>query len=377
MEKRSRIIICGKPAKSALGAFECEFSPAVAVAHAEESLENLPSRGEINEVRHDNAKLRNQVELLREEVEALSKAPSEGSGGDAVTLPREEFVRIVGELEKLKESQLQSGEELKRLKNNLSVLQRDRANLQRALDDARSETLKARSAPAPAVSARAIPRDEPVTAPEGAAVEESPEAAAAPEAPAETPPPFKPAGRPPIQPGKLSVPNPQTLPAKGPTVTQPQPFAPASAPKAQPGSGSGIRPFPKANPPGTVSKPALAGAHPIAQGDASQALAAPTGEGLREGSRGDAGRLGAEGNAKDYDSAAALRICNHRRLVGGGMGLKSRAPFPDVLHETRHAESFRRRKPQQLWLGGCRGLIGIVRVAVERAAFWTGHARAF
>jgi hypothetical protein len=121
------------------GAFECEFSPALPPAQTEESLENLPSRGEINEVRHDNARLRNQVELLREEVETLSKAPSVESGSGADSVPREEFVRIVGEVEKLKESLLQSGEEVKRLKNDLAVLQRDRGTLQLAWEDAKAE----------------------------------------------------------------------------------------------------------------------------------------------------------------------------------------------------------------------------------------------
>jgi hypothetical protein len=246
------------------GAFECEFSPALAPAQGEDSLENLPSRGEINEVRHDNAKLRNQVQLLREEVETLGKAASAEPGSGAGTVPREEFVRIVGEMEKLKEALAQSGEEVKRLKNNLAVLQRDRGNLQRAWDDAKSELLKSRVMPAPVDSARAIPADEAMTDPAEVApseTDDSPEAAAVTQEPEETPPPFKPVAKPAVQLGKLFVP-----PAKGPTVTQPQPFVPASASKAQPGSGSGIRPFPKANPPTHASKPALAGTGPLAQG---------------------------------------------------------------------------------------------------------------
>ena len=241
------------------GAFECEFSPALPPVQTDESLENLPSRGEINEVRHDNAKLRNQVELLRQEVETLSKAPAGESGSDADAVPRAEFVRIVGELEKLKESLLQSGEEVKRLKDNLAVLQRDRGNLQRALDDARAEALKARLTPAPVGSVRAISSDESAgDAEEGAPTEaqDTPEAAAMTQAPEETLPAFKPAAKPFVPPA----------PRAAPTVTQPQPFAPGSAPKAQPGSGSGIRPFPKANPPAAPAKPALAESGPLSQG---------------------------------------------------------------------------------------------------------------
>jgi hypothetical protein len=261
------------------GAFECEFSPALASAQTDDSLENLPSRGEINEVRHDNAKLRDLVELLREEVETLSKAPSAESGSGADSVPREEFVRIVGEMEKLKEALLQSGEEVKRLKSNVAVLQRDRGNLQRAWEDAKAELLKTRLTPAPMDGAQAIPGDEPVTdpvevAPVGA--EESPEAATANQEPEETPPPFEPVAKPSIRPGRPSVPpSPQAPPAKSPTVAQPQPFVPAAAPKTQPGSGSGIRPFPKANPPMPASTPALAGSGPLAQGSHGKPLPRP------------------------------------------------------------------------------------------------------
>jgi FHA domain len=248
------------------GAFECEFSPALAPAQAEDTLENLPSRGEINEVRHDNAKLRNQLELLREEVETLSKAPAVESGSGADAVPREEFARVVGQVEKLKGDLLQSGEEVKRLKNNLAVLQRDRGNLQRALDDTRAELVRSRLTPAPVGSARAIPSDEAVTAPvetEPVETEESPEAAAPTPAPEETAPAFKPAPKPAVE-----APRP-------PTVTRPQPFVPVSAPKAQPGSGSGIRPFPKANPPSSAPKPALSEAGPPAQAPSGPPAQAP------------------------------------------------------------------------------------------------------
>jgi hypothetical protein len=130
--------------------------------------------------------------------------------------------------------------------------------------------LKSRLTPAPIDSALAIPEEEPATDPAGAApmeTEEIPEAAAVAEETEETPLAFKPAAKLSILPRKLFVsPSPQAAPAKGSTVTQPQPFVPAAEPKAQPGSGSGIRPFPKANPPAPTAKPALAGTGPLAQG---------------------------------------------------------------------------------------------------------------
>jgi len=266
------------------GAFECEFSPALPPVQNEDSVENLPSRGEVNEVRHENAKLRNQVELLREEVETLTKAAPGESGGGAENVPRSEFVRVVDELEKLKESLVRSEEEAKRLKNNLALLQRDRTNLQRAWDDAKAELLKLRLTPAPVEAAPvgSVAPEAPAEEPANDAAEvisentEKIEEPAVAEELVQTPPPFKPAFKPSIQPGKLSVPPaPAAEPARSPTVTQPQPFAPATAPKAQPGSGSGIRPFPKANPPAPGSKPALAGTGPLSQGTQVRPTALP------------------------------------------------------------------------------------------------------
>jgi pSer/pThr/pTyr-binding forkhead associated (FHA) protein len=172
------------------GTFECEFSAALAPVLTEESLENLPSRGEINEVRHDNAKLRNQVELLREAIETLSKASSAESGSGAETVSREDVVRTVSAMEKLKESLRQSEDEVKRLKFNLAVLQRDRGNLQRALDDARAELTGSPLTPAPINGARPSPE----TGPEAAAMEtqESREEAAVLQEPEATPAPSNP-----------------------------------------------------------------------------------------------------------------------------------------------------------------------------------------
>lgn len=258
------------------GVFECEFSPAVGPTEAEDSLENLPSRGEINEVRHENAKLRNQLQLLQEEVETLSKAPSADAESGAETVPRGEFVRIVGEMEKLKEALLRSEEEVKRLKNDLGVLQRDRGNLQRAWDDAKAELMKLRLTPTPLGGARATPAEEPATEPVEVDPVEAEESAATVGVTQEEERallPFKPAAKPSIQSAKPFVPaTPQAQPGKVPTVTQPQPFAPAAAPKAQAGSGSGIRPFPKANPPAPASNPALAGAGPLAHGTQAKPL---------------------------------------------------------------------------------------------------------
>ena len=254
--------------KISFGAFECEFSPAIAPADLEASSEALPSRGEINEVRHENVKLRNQVELLRDEVETLSRVQAGASGAESGAVSKEEFVRVVGEMEKLKEALQNAGADVKRLKADLAVLQRDRANLQRALDSAKREMAEREMRPAPVKidgeqAADSLDQESNVTFESDLGPEENLELAlpepALPEAPALQPPPFQKLPKPSLAPEMMFVPSaPKEPAAPVPMVTQPQPFAPAASAKAQPGTGSGVRPFAKSNPPAPQSKPAMA-----------------------------------------------------------------------------------------------------------------------
>jgi len=263
------------------GAFDCEFSPAISSSELQGVGETLPTRGEINDVRAENANLRNQVELLREELDAIGKATSHEFGaGDSV--PKEEFVRVLGEIEKVKESLLQSGNDVKRLRSELDILQRDRANLQRGLNDAKAELqlhrtklVDARPLQSPAEEPSSV--IEPPAAAEAAAepIGESEEQrdapASTPVAPLppkqSTPPAFKSLPKPTIKLAKPYVPPGVQLAeqaAPEPSVAQPQPFAPAA--KAQPGAGSGIRTFAKSNAPIAPSKPGLAHNRPMAAG---------------------------------------------------------------------------------------------------------------
>jgi pSer/pThr/pTyr-binding forkhead associated (FHA) protein len=251
------------------GAFECEFSPALAPAGLEDANGALPSRGEINEVRSENVELRNQVELLREEVETLSKIQPAEAGSAAEVVFKEEFIRIVGEMEKVKESLFHSGAEVKRLKGDLSILQRDRSNLQRGLDDVKAELLKKLFPPrvAPGASTAILNGSESHPIPEESKGEEEVvESRPLPE-PEPATPPFKALPKPFVPPGMSPVPvRAQEPSAPPPTVAKPQVFAPAASAKAQPGSGSGIRPFAKGNPPAPQSKPGLSSDRPMTSG---------------------------------------------------------------------------------------------------------------
>jgi pSer/pThr/pTyr-binding forkhead associated (FHA) protein len=122
------------------GTVEAQFSPAD-IATADDA-EIFPSRGEVNAVRQENAEMKATVAALREEIDALRKAPAasgEGEGAPAM-VAHEEYQRVVVEREALKEAQLRQEEEINRLKTDLAIVKRDRLNLQLAYDAAQRET---------------------------------------------------------------------------------------------------------------------------------------------------------------------------------------------------------------------------------------------
>lgn len=125
------------------GTVEAQFSPEA--LPAEEEVENFPTRAEVNAVRQENADLKSTVAALREEAEALrSVRPIEG-GDAALAVSKEEFDKVVVEREALKEARLKQDEEIARLKADLSVLKRDRVNLQLAYDGVQRELAGLRS----------------------------------------------------------------------------------------------------------------------------------------------------------------------------------------------------------------------------------------
>ena len=234
------------------GGVECEFDAAAAEVHGE----SVPTRGEVNTVRQENAELRGLLAAAREEVAALLDAQPVDEPAQAV--PRAEFTKVVAEREALKAAQLRDGQEIARLKGDLAVLRRDRENLQKAWDATKAELAKLQQPiEVVAVPAAASAPLEAVPAP--AAVPSAPPAPAPVSAPSAPQPPLPPLSRPampvakPVMP--LAPPTGKTFPAPKPAaptvklVPAPKPL-PAPVAQVRPANSSGVRPLPKAMPAG-------------------------------------------------------------------------------------------------------------------------------
>jgi pSer/pThr/pTyr-binding forkhead associated (FHA) protein len=229
------------------GTVEAQFSPEA--LPAEEEAESFPTRSEVNAVRQENADLKSTIAALREEAEALrSVRPIEG-GAAALAVSKEEFDKVVVEREALKEARLKQDEEIARLKADLSVLKRDRVNLQLAYDGVQRELNELR--------AKAGGNEEIKLAPKDAAV------ALAAQAPRineeiriEVPvPPSKPAAEAPAP--AVLAPTPATEPAPAAKEAPPAPVTPAAppAPMPPPAAPASLPKAPSPSLPGAAPKP--------------------------------------------------------------------------------------------------------------------------
>ena len=222
------------------GMVECDFNPA---ADAETPRESVPTRGEMNTVRQENAELRGMLAAVREEVAALLGAKPVDEAAPAVA--REEFTKVVAEREALTTAQLRHEQEIARLKGELAVLRRDRENLQKAWDATKAELAKGpRSVEALAVVEVSAARSAPDAAPTPLPMPSAP-----PSAPAAPPPlsrPAMPVAKPVVP---LAPPSGQPFPAPKPAVPTVKlvPVPPVVA-QARPANSSGVRPLPKAVP---------------------------------------------------------------------------------------------------------------------------------
>jgi len=259
--------------KISFGSVECDFDPAAEVAHG--SGETVPTRGEADTLRQENAELRGILAAVREEVAALLDAKPGDQPEQAVS--RGEFTKVVAERESLKEAQIRHEQEIARVRGDLAVLRRDRGNLQKAWDATKAELARVQPR-IEAVAVVEVPAASPgfpdevvaFTAPEvtPAASETSP---VAPAVPVNVPaaPPAAPS-RPAMLTAKPAVP---MGPPTGRPFPPPRPAgapsnlatAPTVVPKAPLANSSGVRPFPKAAPtvmPGSPKVPAPANAAP-------------------------------------------------------------------------------------------------------------------
>jgi pSer/pThr/pTyr-binding forkhead associated (FHA) protein len=242
--------------KVAFGTVECEFS--LESPAAGKDVEALPTRSEMNALRQENTELKNRIEALGEELEGLRKVRATDSGEGTVSVSKEEFEKVTGEHEALKQEQFQQQQEIARLKTDFALLQRDRENLQRAADAAEEELDKLRGRPGFGAGAPAAEPAPP--APIKAKEETASEAAApafAPAAPVPTPPepsaasaPQAPTAAPgaPAAPAAPSLPKP-TVPLATPKPPGFLPVKPVGIPAA------GARPGPAAAPGQPLPKP--------------------------------------------------------------------------------------------------------------------------
>lgn len=233
--------------KVAFGALECEFSPETPVQTENANVEALPTRSEVNAVRQENAELKNRVEALREEVEALNKAHASANGTGTVSVKQEDYDKLVAERESLKEAAHTAQQEITQLKTDLALLQRDRENLKKVAASAQAEFANFRAEPIPTPSTPP-PAEAPAPAAEAPKpVEEKtpepPKVEATPVAPAIPVPPA------PVVPAATPLPKPSfPLPVAAKAIPKPPGSLPGVPVRPPAAAGSGVRPAPYAIP---------------------------------------------------------------------------------------------------------------------------------
>jgi hypothetical protein len=197
--------------KVTFGGVECEFSPEVAAEAEDDPSLAILTHGQSEAILAKNSELEKTVADLREKIAELQKPAGDAPGAG-------DLQRLTEEANSLRESLAARDGQIKQLKTDLAVMHRDRANLQRALNEAKSVTAEPASAPAPALA----------PAPATVAKEEKqPELELAPAAEAETTP-VAPAA--PAEPASAEPP-PAPAPAAAETPKRPVPTArPAAVP---------------------------------------------------------------------------------------------------------------------------------------------------
>ncbi len=123
-------------AKLAFGSVTCEFDPGA--AEDATAAETLPTLAEIEAFKRLNYELREQLDTLREEMKALrGHAAVDAADAASPKAPEDaahaELQRLIEERAKLKETEQHQAHEIARLESDLSLVKRDRANLQNAL----------------------------------------------------------------------------------------------------------------------------------------------------------------------------------------------------------------------------------------------------
>jgi|GEM_PF-2027656 len=240
--------------KISFGTLECEFD-AVAATESAEGMAILPTQADVEAVHEENKALKNQLDTLKTELEALHQLKPQSGETGALVVSQEEHEKVVAEIASLKEILFQREQEIDKLQKELAVTRSSVAVLEKGLETAQTV---ATAAPAQTISSTGF---------------SAPLAGVPPKAPQPEP---KPAVLTPATPAKPAVaaapapamptsPKPAPAPAFKPAAPAPapglQPKAPAPGmPTAPRPSVPGLAPAPRPSAPGI---PATASAAPV------------------------------------------------------------------------------------------------------------------
>jgi hypothetical protein len=255
LETTNGILVNGEPVtdyhlreacKVSFGGVECDFSPETPAEAEIDPSHALMTRGDCERLISKNFELERTLSSLREQIADLQKPVGEGESVN-------EIERLTGELSKLRDSIAAREQDIQRIKTHLAVLQRDRANLQRALNEA---TAKPEPAPAPPAEA---PKQPETTSRPAAVPIPATELVPAATFPAAKPvtPPSKPALPKPKSPLPHAIPGATPGAAGARLVGNPQPVANST------GNGAPM-PVAKSPDPQATPKPSLATRPPTA-----------------------------------------------------------------------------------------------------------------
>lgn len=149
-----------KECKISLGSVTCEFNPEVVVTAAADPALELVTRAECEALTREKAELAQQVTILREQVAAIERTHT--AAPETAAVPQTEFDQLVAALAAAKQTLAERDRQIERLVASRGVLQRDRDNLQRLIEEEAEAPAAETAAPKP-VQAQPVVAAVPVT----------------------------------------------------------------------------------------------------------------------------------------------------------------------------------------------------------------------
>lgn len=136
-----------------LGGIQCRFNVEDPAPEAPGEVDPLPTRGEVNAARSENAQLKGMVANLRQQVDTMTAARAAGEAGAPEMVKVDQ---LVAERANLQQKVRDRETELEKLKDNLAVIRRDRDNLQRAYEEAKGTSARIVTPPGPTALTTAV-----------------------------------------------------------------------------------------------------------------------------------------------------------------------------------------------------------------------------